>query len=150
MFCGYYLHFVDICPIFHIFSFSESDWYNKQQHHRVSAYLFMHLSRVRNGLCQTLYFFPVCSHVLLYVPGRSFAFPCIIYASELTLLEIICKLCAILCVVYGLKSAFVVDLPIPFVINVIASNIPYMEVSYIYKWELEFLIIYFVSLLIGI
>ena len=66
------------------------------------------------------------------------------------LLDIIFQSHTILCILYGLKLAFVVDLPILCVINITALNPPYLDVNYGYKWELECRMIYFVSLLIGI
>ena len=53
------------------------------------------------------------------------------------LLDIIFQLRAILCVPYGLESAFVVDFPIPCVLNVIGSNQPQSDIRYSYKWSLE-------------
>ena len=53
---------------------------------------------------------PVCSHVFSMHPNW--------------------RLLDIICLRYGLESAFVVDFPIPCVLNVIASNRPQSEVRY--------------------
>ena len=97
------------------------------------------------------------SCALLCAPMRSCAFPYVpvrphVFAihQNWPLSEIICKLRAILCVIYGLGLAFVVDFSIPCVFNVIASNWPKPSIRYSYKSALEFTIIYIVSLQIGI
>ena len=56
----------------------------------------------------------------------------------------------IICLFYGLKSAFVVDFPILCILNVTASNRPWSDVSYSYKWALECPMTYFVIIRIGI
>ena len=56
----------------------------KQQHqNKVSAYSFVRLPEVCNGLCQPLEVFPVRSHALLLIPRRSCELLCVIYASKL-------------------------------------------------------------------
>ena len=62
------------------------------------------------------------------------------------LLDIIHQSRGILCVHYGLKWVFVVDLPIPCVLNFKASNPPKSDVNYSYKWALEGFINCIVSL----
>ena len=65
------------------------------------------------------------------------------------LVETIYQSRAVLCIIYDIKSAFVVDSPIPYVLNVIASNQPRSEVRYSFKSTLEcHIIIMMVSLLI--
>ena len=64
-------------------------------------------------------------------PVRSFVIPGVSVSSrafsmhvDWPLLDIICQSRAIMCVRYGLELNFVVDVPIPCVLNVISSNPP--------------------------
>ena len=57
--------------------------HKQQQQQRVSAYLFMRLLVVRDGLCWTLYIFTVRSRAILCVTRSFCDFPCVLYESKL-------------------------------------------------------------------
>ena len=67
-------------------------------------YSFVYLLCIGDGLCHTLFIFPVLSHSLLCVSMRSHPFDMF---PNWPLWDIISQSCASLCVHYGPESAFV-------------------------------------------
>ena len=99
----------------------------QQQQQRVSAYYFVRLLGVCDGFCHILMSF-MCVHV------QSCTFPGVSVCYFLFSMHPNFVLLGIICLCYGLESAFVVDSSILLVLNVIALDPPQLYVSYSYKW----------------